>query len=117
MSHGDHVDDPPPGFRAVARSANGALAAMAGEGEFAHLLAIQFHPEVHHTPRGADLLRNFLVGVCGCATDWSAESFVEAATRQIRERVGAGRVLLGLSAGVDSAVAAALIHRAVADQL
>ncbi|MDP9362995.1 MAG: glutamine-hydrolyzing GMP synthase, partial [Chloroflexota bacterium] len=81
------------------------------------LVGLQFHPEVAHTPRGADLLRNFLMETCGCRPTWTAESFVEAAVGEIRERVGDGRVLLGLSGGVDSAVAAALIHRAVGDRL
>ena len=78
---------------------------------------IQFHPEVVHTPLGRDLLRNFLVDVCSCQTDWTAEHFIDSAIRQIREKVGAGRVLLGLSGGVDSSVAAALIHRAIGDRL
>ena len=78
---------------------------------------IQFHPEVVHTPLGRDLLRNFLVDVCGCRTDWTAEHFIDSAIRQIRETVGDGRVLLGLSGGVDSSVAAALIHRAIGDRL
>ena len=113
MSHGDHIDAPPPGFRVLAHSANSPVAVIGRD----HLIGLQFHPEVAHTPRGADLLRSFLTGICGCRADWTAESFVEAATREIRERVGDGRVLLGLSGGVDSAVAAALIHRAIGDRL
>ena len=81
------------------------------------IVGIQFHPEVVHTPRGKEILTNFLVGICGCAPNWTAESFIEAAIREIREQVGDGRVLLGLSGGVDSSVAAALIHRAIGDQL
>ena len=80
-------------------------------------IGIQFHPEVVHTPLGRDLLRNFLVDVCNCRTDWTAEHFIDSAIRQIRETVGDGRVLLGLSGGVDSSVAAALIHRAIGDRL
>jgi GMP synthase (glutamine-hydrolysing) len=113
MSHGDHVDALPPGFAVLARTANAPLAAMAKDG----LVAIQFHPEVAHTPRGKEILANFLERVCGCARSWSPESFVEAAIREIRAQVGDGRVLLGLSGGVDSSVAAALIHRAIGDQL
>ena len=113
MSHGDHIDALPPGFRVLARSANSPVAAIGKDG----LVGLQFHPEVAHTPRGADLLRNFLEGVCGCRPGWSAESFVGAATREIREKVGGERVLLGLSGGVDSAVAAALIHAAIGDRL
>ncbi|CAA9534437.1 MAG: GMP synthase [glutamine-hydrolyzing], amidotransferase subunit / GMP synthase [glutamine-hydrolyzing], ATP pyrophosphatase subunit, partial [uncultured Thermomicrobiales bacterium] len=100
MSHGDHIDSLPPGFAVLARSANSPVAAMGRDG----LIGLQFHPEVAHTPLGATLLRNFLVEVCGCRPDWTAASFVEAATREIRERVGDGRVLLGLSGGVDSSV-------------
>ncbi|MEJ7762792.1 MAG: glutamine-hydrolyzing GMP synthase [Thermomicrobiales bacterium] len=113
MSHGDHIATPPPGFDVLARSANSPVAAM-GRGA---VVGLQFHPEVAHTPRGGELLRNFLVEICGCSTDWSAETFIEAAIRDIRERVGEGRVLLGLSGGVDSSVAAALIHRAIGDRL
>jgi GMP synthase (glutamine-hydrolysing) len=113
MSHGDHVDALPTGFRVLARSANAPLAAMGRD----RLVAIQFHPEVAHTPRGKEILTNFLTRVCGCATSWTPDSFVEAAIREIRAQVGSGRVLLGLSGGVDSSVAAALIHRAVGDQL
>jgi GMP synthase (glutamine-hydrolysing) len=113
MSHGDHLSAAPPGFEVFARSANSPIAAMAR----GNVVAIQFHPEVAHTPRGKDLLRNFLTRICGCRTDWTAESFIEVSVRQIREQVGDGRVLLGLSGGVDSSVAAALIHRAIGDRL
>ncbi len=115
MSHGDHIDVPPPRFQVLARSANGSLAALGRDD--GRVIGIQFHPEVAHTARGADLIRNFLTEVCDCATTWTADSFIEAATREIRERVGTGRVLLGLSGGVDSSVAAALIHRAIGDHL
>jgi GMP synthase (glutamine-hydrolysing) len=113
MSHGDHVDALPPGFEVLARTANAPLAAMARDG----YVAIQFHPEVAHTPMGKEILTNFLERICGCDRSWSPESFVDAAIREIREQVGEGRVLLGLSGGVDSSVAAALIHRAIGDQL
>jgi GMP synthase (glutamine-hydrolysing) len=113
MSHGDHITQMPEGFRVLATSPNSPIAAM-GTDRFA---GIQFHPEVQHTPRGSDILRNFLVEMCGCGTSWSSESFIEAAIRDIRDRVGDGRVLLALSGGVDSSVAAALLHRAIGDQL
>ncbi|MBA2277255.1 MAG: glutamine-hydrolyzing GMP synthase [Chloroflexia bacterium] len=113
MSHGDHIEAPPPGFATLAWSPNSPVAAMGRD----HLVGLQFHPEVHHTPRGADLLRNFLTRICGCDTNWSPESFIDASVREIRERVGDGRVLLALSGGVDSSVAAALLHRAIGEWL
>lgn len=113
MSHGDRIEVRPPGIRVLARSANAPIAAL----RLGHLYGLQFHPEVVHTPQGKTLLRNFLVEVCGCRTNWSAASFVDVAVRDIRDRVGDGRVLLGLSGGVDSSVAAALIYRAIGDRL
>jgi GMP synthase (glutamine-hydrolysing) len=113
MSHGDHVTRVPTGFVAIARSCNAPIAGMTDGRRY----GIQFHPEVVHTPLGRDLLRNFLVDVCDCRTDWTAEHFIDSAIRQIRETVGDGRVLLGLSGGVDSSVAAALMHRAIGDRL
>jgi GMP synthase (glutamine-hydrolysing) len=113
MSYGDHVTRLPHGFVNIASSRNAPIAAMSDGRRF----GIQFHPEVAHTPRGRDVLRNFLVEICGCRTDWTPEHFIDSAVRQIRQTVGEGRVLLGLSGGVDSAVAAALIHRAIGDRL
>jgi GMP synthase (glutamine-hydrolysing) len=113
MSHGDHVTRVPTGFQGIASSPNAPIAGMSD----GLVYAIQFHPEVAHTPLGRDLLRNFLVEVCHCRTDWTAEHFIDRAIRQIRETVGDARVLLGLSGGVDSSVAAALIHRAIGDRL
>ena len=113
MSHGDHVTRLPPGFAGIASSGNAPIAAMTDGRRY----GIQFHPEVVHTPRGKELLRNFLVEVCGCRADWTPEHFIDSAVRQVRETVGEGRVLLGLSGGVDSSVAAALIHRAIGDRL
>jgi len=114
MSHGDVITALPPGFRRIAHSVNSPSAAFAGpHGRF----GIQFHPEVVHTPLGTEILRNFLMGACDCKPVWEAESFIELAVQEIRERVGAGRVLCALSGGVDSAVAATLVHRAVGDQL
>jgi GMP synthase (glutamine-hydrolysing) len=113
MSHGDHVTQLPSGFVRIASSTNAPIAAMTDGRRY----GIQFHPEVAHTPRGRDLLRNFLVEVCGCRTNWTAAHFIDSSVRQIRERVGDGRVLLGLSGGVDSSVAAALLHHAIGDRL
>ncbi len=114
MSHGDHITRLPPGFRAVAQSQNAPVAAMAdGAGRY----GIQFHPEVAHTPRGDQLIQNFLFGVAGCSGDWTASSFVEESVEAIRAAVGDGQVICALSGGVDSAVAASLVHRAVGDQL
>lgn len=113
MSHGDRVAELPKGFEVLASSPNAPIAAM-GKG---HVLGIQFHPEVAHTPQGKEILANFLFGVAGLKATWTASSFIETATQQIRAAVGAGRVLCGLSGGVDSAVAAALAHRAVGAQL
>ncbi len=113
MSHGDHINALPDGFEILASSSNSPIAAM-GNGT---LVGLQFHPEVQHTIRGTDILRNFLVGMCECSTTWSPESFIDASIRDIQHQVGDGRVLLALSGGVDSSVAAALIHRAIGDQL
>jgi GMP synthase (glutamine-hydrolysing) len=113
MSHGDHVERMPEGFTLLASSANAPIAAMGRD----RLVAIQFHPEVVHTRHGMEIIRNFLVRVAGVEPNWSPTSFIEQATEDIRARVGDGRVLLGLSGGVDSSVAAALIHRAIGDQL
>ncbi|GAC1339071.1 MAG: glutamine-hydrolyzing GMP synthase [Candidatus Dormibacteria bacterium] len=114
MSHGDVISRLPPQFRSVAHSLNSPCAAMAGpDGRY----GIQFHPEVVHTPLGRELLANFLTEVCGCTGTWEAGSFIEMAVADIRARVGSGRVLCALSGGVDSAVAATLVHQAIGDQL
>jgi GMP synthase (glutamine-hydrolysing) len=114
-SHGDFVAAPPPGFLVTATSANAPVAAMADGGRRLH--ALLFHPEVVHTESGLDILRNFACGVCGCTGDWTMASFVEEATARIRAQVGGGRVVCGLSGGVDSTVAALILHRAIGDQL
>lgn len=113
MSHGDHISTLPHGFDILAWSANSPVAAM-GNGR---MVGIQFHPEVNHTEHGSDIIRNFLVNIAGCETNWSAESFIDASIHEIREKVGDGRVLLAMSGGVDSSVAAVLIHKAIGDQL
>lgn len=116
MSHGDRVEQLPDGFLAVAHSGNSPLAAVADEKR--RLYGIQFHPEVVHTPHGRDLLANFVKRICGCTGDWTAGNFIEESVALIREQVGpAGHVICGLSGGVDSAVAATLVHRAIGDRL
>jgi GMP synthase (glutamine-hydrolysing) len=114
-SHGDFVAAPPRGFEVVATSANAPVAAMANRER--GLYALLFHPEVVHTESGLEILRNFAYGVCGCTGDWTMASFVEDATKRIRAQVAGGRVVCGLSGGVDSTVAALIIHRAIGDQL
>ncbi|MAG37449.1 MAG: glutamine-hydrolyzing GMP synthase [Dehalococcoidia bacterium] len=114
MSHGDHVEELPPGFRVLARSANSPAAAMA---DSRGRVGLQFHPEVVHTPQGQQLIENFCYGLCGATGGWTAGSFIAEATEQIRQRVGTGRVICGLSGGVDSAVTAALVHQAIGEQL
>jgi GMP synthase (glutamine-hydrolysing) len=114
-SHGDFVAAAPPGFDVIATSANAPVAAMANAER--RLYALLFHPEVVHSESGLEILRNFAYGVCGCTGDWTMASFIDEATRRIREQVGSGRVVCGLSGGVDSTVAALLIHRAIGDQL
>jgi GMP synthase (glutamine-hydrolysing) len=116
MSHGDHVDTPPPGYRLTASSENSPVCAI--EHESLPIHAVQFHPEVAHTARGGELIGNFLFGVCGCEPDWTAGNFIDEEVARIRELVGpTTRVICGLSGGVDSSVAAALVHRAVGDRL
>ena len=115
-SHGDVVEAAPPGFSTIATSANAPVAAMADPAR--RLYALLFHPEVAHTDHGSRILANFAAGVCGCAGDWTMASFVDEATGRIRGQVGpAGRVVCGLSGGVDSTVAALLVHRAIGDRL
>jgi GMP synthase (glutamine-hydrolysing) len=114
-SHGDFVATAPAGFSVVATSANAPVAAMSDPSRL--LYAILFHPEVVHTEGGLEILRNFAYGICGCTGDWTMASFVEEAMGRIRAQVGGGRVVCALSGGVDSTVAALIIHRAVGDQL
>src|SRR5712692_1297555 len=115
MSHGDRVTKLPQGFRTVAKAANSPIAAIADDAR--KFYAVQFHLEVVHTPHGAALLRNFVRKIAGARGDWTMRAFKDEAIAKIRKQVGQGRVICGLSGGVDSAVAAVLIHEAIADQL
>src|SRR5918912_929421 len=115
MSHRDTVYEPPPGFTALASSTESPVAAV--EAPDRKLYGIQFHPEVVHTPYGTEVLRRFLDDICGCSMNWSAASVIDEQVARIREHVGDGRVICGLSGGVDSSVAALLTYRAVGDQL
>jgi GMP synthase (glutamine-hydrolysing) len=114
MNHGDHVLRLPPGFHPLGSSGNSPVAAFSNG---AGVMGIQFHPEVQHTPQGREMLRNFLYHVCGCEGTWTPGSFIREAVEQIRATVGDGRVICALSGGVDSAVAATLVDRAIGDQL
>lgn len=114
-SHGDKIERLPKGFKAVGTTENSAYALVADESR--RFYGMQFHPEVVHTPRGMEIIRNFLYKICGCTGDWKMSDYVERAIADIREKVGDKKVILGLSGGVDSSVAAALIHKALGDRL
>ena len=114
MSHGDRIEELPPGFNSLAHTDNSPIAAL---GDGSSKFGIQFHPEVAHTPQGAQLIRNFLYVICGCSGAWTPGNFVVDAVDAIQRQVGESKVICALSGGVDSAVAASLVHRAVGDQL
>ncbi|HET9919989.1 MAG TPA: glutamine-hydrolyzing GMP synthase [Ktedonobacteraceae bacterium] len=114
MSHGDNVDRLPEGFSVLACTESNPVAAIANP---QGMIGLQFHPEVTHTPQGKTMIQNFLFRVCGCVPGWTTGSVIEETVEQIRQQMGAQRVICGLSGGVDSAVAALLVHRAVGDQL
>ena len=115
MSHGDRVTTLPSGFTAIGQTANAPYAGARDASK--RLFGLQFHPEVVHTPNGNTILKNFLYDVCGCTGDWTMGSFLDVAKSEIRERVGSEKLVLGLSGGVDSSVAAMLLHEAIGDQL
>jgi GMP synthase (glutamine-hydrolysing) len=115
MSHGDKVTAIPDGFKVIAQTESAPIAAMADESR--QFYALQFHPEVTHTAQGERMLRHFVVDICGCATLWTAANIIESSVEAIRQQVGEDRVLVALSGGVDSAVTAALIHKAIGDRL
>jgi GMP synthase (glutamine-hydrolysing) len=114
-SHGDHVDAAPPGYRSLA--VTGDLPVAAFKAEDREIYGVQFHPEVAHTPRGDEIIANFLFRICACEPDWTAGSFIDESVGRIREQVGERHAICGLSGGVDSSVAAALVHRAIGDKL
>jgi GMP synthase (glutamine-hydrolysing) len=115
MSHGDHVEKAPPGFRITAAGPGNPVSAI--EHETRPIYGVQFHPEVAHTPRGRELIANFLFEVCGASPSWTPGAFIDDEIAKIRQQVGDAQVICGLSGGVDSSVAAALVHRAIGDQL
>jgi GMP synthase (glutamine-hydrolysing) len=115
MSHGDRVEKLPPGFTAIASSTNSPLAAMADLKR--DIYALQFHPEVTHTEQGLEIIRRFVLDICGCEPNWTPQNIIAEHIANIRAKVGNDRVLLGLSGGVDSSVVAALLHAAIGDQL
>jgi GMP synthase (glutamine-hydrolysing) len=115
MSHGDTIKELPTGFEVIASTSSVRVAAFKVEGEKTY--GIQFHPEVTHSLEGKNLLRNFVVGICGCSQDWTSDTFIDTTVADLKKKIGSDKVVMGLSGGVDSSVAATLIHRAIGDQL
>lgn len=117
MSHSDTIKELPEQFKVTASTKNISVAAFRGAGSKEHLYGIQFHPEVYHTAEGKKMLRNFIIDICGCSADWTPAHFIRDSVESIREMVGEGKVIMALSGGVDSTVAATLIHKAIGNRL
>jgi GMP synthase (glutamine-hydrolysing) len=115
MSHGDKVESIPPGFEVICETANAPLAGIADEAR--HFYGLQFHPEVTHTTKGGEILERFLLEICQCEALWNATGIIEQSIETMQQQIGGGKVVLGLSGGVDSSVVAALLHRAIGDRL
>ena len=115
MSHGDTIKEVPAGFEVIASTESVRVAAFKVQGESTY--GIQFHPEVTHSLEGKNLIRNFVVGICGCSQNWTSDTFIDSTVADLKKKIGADKVVMGLSGGVDSSVAATLIHRAIGDQL
>src|SRR3990172_5003277 len=115
MSHGDRITRMPDGFVALAKSGNSPFAAM-GDMKRKYF-GVQFHPEVHHTPHGTELLQHFVIDICGAKPEWTPLSIIDDSVKRIKQQIGKERVLAAVSGGVDSSVAAALVHKAIGDQL
>jgi GMP synthase (glutamine-hydrolysing) len=115
MSHGDRIEKCPGKFRAIAHTSNSPIAAMADPKK--QFYALQFHPEVVHTPMGLKIIKNYLFGLCGCRPAWTMKSFIETATEEIKQKVGSTKVVCGISGGVDSTITAVLVHKAIGSQL
>jgi len=117
MSHGDTIMEMPDGLEVIGRSNNGKIAGFHATDSEKPIIGLQFHPEVTHTINGIDYYRNFVINICGCETDWNPDSFIEATVADIKAKVGSDKVIMGISGGVDSSVAATLIHKAIGSQL
>jgi GMP synthase (glutamine-hydrolysing) len=115
MSHGDRIGKMPKGFGSIAASGNSPVAAMANKAR--HLYCVQFHPEVSHTPRGMEILKNFIFGICGCRGLWTMTNFIETTISDVKEKVGSDHVICALSGGVDSSVVSVLLNKAIGNQL
>ncbi len=115
MSHGDKVNKLPTGFEIICSNSSTPIAGIANKSK--HFYGLQFHPEVTHTKKGSEIIKSFVLNICQCKAEWNMPNYIESTVKKIQEMVGPDEVILGLSGGVDSSVAAALIHKAIGDQL